>query len=161
MGIRELLQTELWNKRTTRRILFGTLVVIALSTFGLKVWQAYQYYWLTDSERTAARIALQNINDVRKTNAASYEEFNAIIGPEKKTIAAANAAAVTERDQITVMQLEGCDLEVTNDRLNAMLQQIPAVTPRQTESKAVLQLRYSKSADSTRGKCEALHKALY
>jgi len=156
MGIRELLQTELWNKRTTRRILFGTLVVIALSTFGLKVWQAYQYYW-----RTAARIALQNINDVRKINAASYEEFNAIIGPEKKTIAAANAAAVTERDQITVMQLEGCDLEVTNDRLNAMLQQIPAVTPRQTESKAVLQLRYSKSADLTRGKCEALHKALY
>ena len=161
MGTRELLQTEIWSKGTTLRILFGVLIVIALSIFSLKAWRAFQYYWLTNGERTAARIALQRIDEVRTANAASYEEFDAMLRPEKKEIAAANAAAVTERDQITVMQLEGCDLEVTSDRLSAMLQQIPAVTPKQTQSKADLQLRISKSRDLTSGKCAALHNALY
>jgi predicted negative regulator of RcsB-dependent stress response len=161
MKVRELLQIEIWSKKASQRLVFGVLAACLVAFFGWKAWRSYQFYWLTDGERRAARIALQEIDKVQKANAPGYEEFDAMFRPARTAITAADAVAVTERDQITVMQLESCELEVTSDHLNAMLQEIPAATQRQIESKTNLQQRFSESSNLTRGKCEALHKALY
>jgi hypothetical protein len=82
--------------------------------------------------------------------------------PVKKAIAEAESAAVTERDEITVMRLEACDLETTRDRLQSMLRQPPAadVTQEQMEARAKELARLTKLGELTNGKCEALHKAL-
>jgi hypothetical protein len=161
MKIRELLQTEIWSRKTTQRLVLGILVAGLLMVFGLKAWRSYQYYWLTDNERSTARIALQEIDKVRLANTVSWEDLDVIEKPMKKAIASADAAAFTKRDQITVMQVESCELEMINERERAFLQQIPASTSEQIESKAKLLNRISTDSNLTRGKCEALRKALY
>jgi predicted negative regulator of RcsB-dependent stress response len=157
----EILQTEIWSRKTSKRVFWGLIFVAVIAIFSWKAWRAYQYYRVTDGERTAARAALQEIDKVRTLKIASYEEFGPKFSNEQKAIAVANAAAVTERDQIIAMQLEDCDIDVRMNRLNSMLQDVRATTPQQRESMARLQMKKTKLSALTSGKCEALHKVLY
>jgi Tfp pilus assembly protein PilE len=162
MKIRELLQTEIWSKDASRKVLFGLIVATVIAVIGWKAWQSYQYNWLSTGERSKARAALQQIENFRKVDSEDYRDLEAGYQPVKKAIAEAESAAVTERDEITVMRLEACDLETTRNRLQSMLRQPPAadVTPEQMEARAKELARLSKLGELTNGKCEALHNAL-
>jgi hypothetical protein len=61
MKIRELLQTELWSKRTSRRILVG----IGILVVGFFFWCAIEQYVLTPGERSAARAALVKVDELQ------------------------------------------------------------------------------------------------
>ena len=162
MKIPELLQIELWSKRTSRRLFVGIGIVFVVAFVGVGALSAIGKHWLTPGERKAAKIALQQIEELPKGNSASYDELFAMHKTERKAIAIAEAEAVTEKDHTTVMQLEACVSEVNSDRLIVMLRQTRAgeATPEQMESRVEFLSRASKSRDLAHGICKAIHQTL-
>jgi hypothetical protein len=84
MGIREILQTEIWSKETSRKILArvwkiakyaGISIGIAFAAFVLFgfVWA----HWLTTKERNAGKAALAQIEVLQNFDSASDAEFDA------------------------------------------------------------------------------------
>jgi hypothetical protein len=103
MKVRELLQTELWSKRTSRKIFVGFGIVIVL----LCAWYALERYWLTPGERNAARAALVQIDGLQDFVSLSDQDFDARKKQAEEMIDAAKQAAVTQRDELLALQLDG------------------------------------------------------
>ena len=102
MKIHELLQIEIWSKRTTRRILVGLGIVIA----GFFAWAAVEQYWLTSGERDAAKAALAQIDGLQDFTSLSDQDFDARVKQAEAKVETAKHAAVTQRDEGLAFDLE-------------------------------------------------------
>jgi len=101
MNLRELLKTELWSKRTSRKILVWLGIVIA----GFFVCCAIEQYWTTPGEHKAARAALAQIDALQNLEFVSDEDFSARDKQAERQVDIARNAAWTERDKILAMDL--------------------------------------------------------
>ena len=95
MKVRELLQIELWSKRTTRKILVGIEVAVGL----LCTWNVAELYWITPGERNAARAALVQIDALQNAGSISDEDFEARDKQAAQRVEVARQAVQTERDE--------------------------------------------------------------
>ena len=102
MKIRELLQTEIWSKRTSRRILVG----IGILAVGFLCWCAIEQYVLTPGERSAARAALVQVDELQDFATPSDEDFNARTKQAEEKVELAKRAASTARDKNVAVDLE-------------------------------------------------------
>ena len=95
MTLHELLQTELWSKKTTRKI----LIVLAAVVCVCLAWMAVEQHWLTPGERRAGRQALAQIDSLQEFGNLGNEVFEARVKETREQIDAANRAALTNRDR--------------------------------------------------------------
>jgi len=105
MGIREVLQTEIWSKETSRKILariwkafrvVGIGVGVVLAGFFLFAFS--WAHWLTASERSKGRMALVQVDELQNFVGASDEEFDSRLTLAKLKIQEASFAAATGKD---------------------------------------------------------------
>ena len=126
MTIRELLQIELWSKRTTRKIfvglaiVFGTVLVAGGSLF------AVEFYWLTPTERKVAQPALAHIDELEKFDPESAE-FASRTNQAQGEVDAALRVTKTIRDQRVANAL-GCyllmfQMETDDAKMRRLMQQ--------------------------------------
>jgi len=101
MTLREVLQIEIWSKRTTRKMMsvFGSLVVVLVVLYVIEFW------WLTPPERKAARVALAKVDGLQKFGEMTDEEYGWHYQEAEAKIQAAEKASWTERDESTVVVL--------------------------------------------------------
>jgi hypothetical protein len=103
MGTRKLLQTEIWSKRNTRKILVGLGIIAA----GFGVWHEISLRWLTPGERKTARVALAQTDTLQNSDSLSDQEFGARAKLSIKSFGDAERAAWTTRDRAIVGKLRG------------------------------------------------------
>jgi hypothetical protein len=101
MKIRELLQKEIWSKRTSRKILigFGITVVVVV------VLSAVDGHWITPPERHAARVALAQIDVLQNSKEMSDAEYDVGTRRAKESVDKAEHAAWTSRDKSIAVAL--------------------------------------------------------
>jgi hypothetical protein len=118
MTLRELLQREIWSKRTTRRIwiVSACMAVLGLVVFG---WHQLDTHWLTPPERAAGRAALQEIEVLE---GASDQQFDSQEQKASRVIEAAEKAAWTRRDRQISGVLAGYLSILKDDRRVSNLQ---------------------------------------
>jgi hypothetical protein len=166
MNARELLHYELWSKRTTQKILVAFGVTFTALFLGFWGWQEVSRHWLTKGERTAAQIALQQVDEWRNVDAKSHE-FIPAGERTRKALGDAETAARTERDRRTVFQLNICETTILEDRIRAELAETSSekMTPEQRDAREKYLSDISKSGDVIRNlagnACETLRKMLY
>ena len=98
MKVRELLQKEVWSKRTSRKI----LVVLAILCVAFVLWIAAYVVdesWITPSERRAGRAALAQIDSLQNFDGMSDAEFDAGVLQAGRKVGDAEQAAWTSRDK--------------------------------------------------------------
>jgi len=107
MTLRDALQTELWSKQTSRKILkVGGISFAALLLTGVIVAWA-ELKWITPPERSAARAALTQIEHLRQAGGISEDEYNTLKGNADGTVQKAEGAAWTVRDKSVAISLHG------------------------------------------------------
>jgi hypothetical protein len=116
MNVRELLQIELWSKRTSRKIFVGVVVVCGLFFVGGLVWNQISLHWLTPGERSAARLALRQIEALKDDSSLSGLELEAQAEQVQAQVKAAGDAAKTYRDHFVEMQLDSFFVSVMWER---------------------------------------------
>jgi hypothetical protein len=112
MKIRELLQYEIWSKRTTRRILVGIGIVVA----GYFAGAAINEHWISPGEHSAGREALVQIETLRKIDPEKDKDFELGVQRAKQRIETAKNAAWTARDTFLTLDLSGYLLMTEIDR---------------------------------------------
>jgi hypothetical protein len=105
MKIRELLQTEIWSKRTSRKILVGSGIVFGLFLVCFAVWYEAEIHWLTSGERDAARVALKEIDALQDADSLNDQEFRDRSELAEAKVKLAEEAAATYRDNFIQMKL--------------------------------------------------------
>ena len=95
MKIRELLRTEVWSKKTSRRVLIGIGIVLV----GFGSWVAIELCWLSPGERDAARIALAQIDSLQRIDSIRDDDFSAGDKQAARSVEIAKQTAWTERDK--------------------------------------------------------------
>ncbi len=105
MGIREVLQTEIWSKETSRRIIRKTLVVMKFSGIGfgslvvvMGLWLLVWTHWLTAKEHSAGKIALAQVDALQGFENASDTDFNAQAKRAQEKVDAASGVVLTAKD---------------------------------------------------------------
>ena len=104
MGVREILQTELWSSRTTNKIAVSVLVLVLLAggtEFLLE-------HWLNPWELQALRAVSENAKSVRT---ASKEDIEQKVGVAKASAAVAEKRAWTLRDHVGASLADGVIFE--------------------------------------------------
>jgi hypothetical protein len=107
MTFREVLQIEIWSKRTSRKILkivglsFATIVVAGGIIAGVEL------QWITPPERTAGRIALARIEDLQKESDSNEDEYKSRKEQADAAVESAQDAAWTLRDRKLAYALLG------------------------------------------------------
>jgi hypothetical protein len=106
MKVRELLQTELWSKETSRKVLrriWRVLkpVAIALSLLLVLLFVSYEIeiHWLTNGERQAGKVALAQVEKLEALSYCRCEQFAAANGEAKKAVEGAREKVRTLRDR--------------------------------------------------------------
>jgi hypothetical protein len=94
MTLRELLQYEVWSKRTTRKIL---LALGTVAGFFLLLG-AYEWFWTTPGERVLGSMALVQIDELDELGPGS-PRFDVESKKADGMVAAATQAAFTLRDR--------------------------------------------------------------
>jgi hypothetical protein len=122
MNIRELLQIELWSKRTSRKILFVFGVVFAASAFGFFTWFEVEVHWLTNGERAAAKVAFQRIDALQHADPMSNEEFKIRSDEVDTAVSAAENAARTKKDESISVELMMCSMGAESVRMKKLKQ---------------------------------------
>jgi hypothetical protein len=112
MNLRELLQIEIWSKRTTRKL----LVAIGIVVSGYFVWTAVEEHWISPGERKAGREALVQIDALRKIDPEKDEDFGLGVQQAKQKIETAKEAAWTTRDTFLTLDLSMYLLAAEVDR---------------------------------------------
>jgi hypothetical protein len=105
MKFRELLQTEIWSKRTSQKIIFWAGIVFVIASVGFGAWHFVEVNWLTPWERSAGRVALTQIDALQDAGPLSDQEFEIRWKQAKEKVQAADGAAVTYRDNSIQMDL--------------------------------------------------------
>ena len=129
MKVRELLQTEIWSKETSRKILrrvwrivrpvtvvSGVLVLLLTVAFVL------EWYWLTSGERKTGRTALAKIEELEQLERNSSGEFDAMNGQAKAMVRVADQNAWTLRDRRAVNALEIYRWELETEHQGRLLE---------------------------------------
>jgi len=105
MGIREVLQTEIWSKETSRKILAKVwkiakyagisigVVFVALALF-VFVWT----HWLTAKEHRLGKTALAQIDELQNFEGMNDVEFDAQVNRAEVKVDATNTAVLTAKD---------------------------------------------------------------
>jgi hypothetical protein len=162
MKIRELLRYELWSKRTTRKLLIGIGIVVAVVAFGLGAWSVVSRIWLTPEERRAAKIALKQVDALQNTGSLSNEEYAKLDKQAGRSVEDALQAALTRRDRAVAMKLLIYQTATTLERFAAERAELakqrhlppPDSDPIQRESLDVIKSMQGPNAS------EALHQIL-
>jgi hypothetical protein len=132
MQVRELLQTEIWSKRTSRRILvvIGIIAFVGFSFFEI------DGHWISWAERKTARAALTEIDALQSFGSMSEAEYKERLSHAKGTVEAADKAGWTRRDlavssllsaYLSEVEIEKGQVELTNrfkDSKNENLRQM-------------------------------------
>jgi hypothetical protein len=105
MKIRELLQTELWSKRTSRKVLVGFGIVLGVVIAGSVLWSVVDRNWITPGERSAARIALGKLDALQDAGLMNTKEFVVWAKLAGNKVDAARQVARTTRDRMIVAEL--------------------------------------------------------
>jgi len=105
MNVRELLQIELWSKRTTRRILTITGIATAALVLLLVVLFEVELHWLTPGERNAARAALVEIDLLQNAASMNGKEFDLEEEKAQLKFGTARDSTRTRRDREVVAVL--------------------------------------------------------
>jgi hypothetical protein len=123
MTVRELLQIEIWSKRTSRKMLIGfgkIFVCLVIVGVGVVAWVAISRHWITNAERNAGKAALAQIDALQRFDEMSDAEYEEGALQAKGKIAAAEQAAWTVKDRWVFINLEMCfvltDAEKSNRR---------------------------------------------
>ena len=124
MKVRELLQIEIWSKRTSRKILVWFGVVLAVVVVGYVFWGVLSWYWLTPGERNAARAALVQFDALQDSGSLSDEEFSARAKQAERSMDNAFRAAWTTRDRMIFFKLEGYQLDIVVKRWQMRRQEL-------------------------------------
>jgi hypothetical protein len=118
MNVHELLQTELWSKRTSWRILVGLGIATGLCLVGFVSWNEYEVHWLTSGEREASRAALAEIDSMEDAGSLSDRAWEARKQQVKTKIEATKKEVRTYRGTLMEMDLSLYFLRVEADRVN-------------------------------------------
>src|ERR1700693_230571 len=118
MKIREILQIELWSKRTSRKILVGLGVVVAVLALGFFALYEVESHWLTKGERIAAGVALQRIDALQSTDSLSDEEFRIRNDAVTSAVDTAEMTAKTSKDELVAVDLVMCSMKAESARMN-------------------------------------------
>jgi hypothetical protein len=116
MNVGGLLHRELWSKATSRRIFVGIGIACGLVLVGVLALSVIQKRWLTRGERSAARAALVQIDELENLVQSSDQDFSAKARAVQKSIDLADDAAWTVRDRQIVAELMGYSLKPVIDR---------------------------------------------
>jgi hypothetical protein len=129
MNVRELLQTEICSKETSRKILrrawrvvrpvaiaFGVLVLL------LAAVSVVEWYWLTSGERKAGRTALAKIEELEQLEKNQSGDFDVMNSQAKALVRVADERAWTLRDQRTAGLLELYRWELETEHQNRLLE---------------------------------------
>jgi hypothetical protein len=95
MKIRDLLQTELWSKRTTWLLLAGVVALIGLGQLG---WYTLERFYISPAERDAAREALGEIDRLQASGSLTDEAFATVARLAEVKIRSADRLGWTDRD---------------------------------------------------------------
>jgi hypothetical protein len=139
MTIRELLQYELWSKRTTRKILVKTGIFLWVAIGFLTIWILIEKFMLTPGERRTGREALVQIDGLQDFNSMSVQDFNLKFHQAENVVNAARMSAWTWRDK-GVSEALSLYLETTKtDREEKQIRERlehdhPDLAPREVES---------------------------
>jgi len=153
MKVRELLQTEIWSKRTTRRIwkVVGTVLVVALFCF------VVNRFWLTPSERKVARVALNLIDALENSDGLAKEEFDSRSDRAREAVEIAERKAWTARDK-TVFELLSIYLDMVKLERSQLDRKLPPKYAQYEQSSMA-------ASESTKMVCiiasHELHASLY
>jgi hypothetical protein len=105
MNFREILQIEIWSKRTTRKVVSGLWrvlkpVMVGLGSAAVLLFVFYEVEarWLTSDERQAARAALAKAETLEPQRFCRCERFAAADAETKEAIEVAREKARTLRD---------------------------------------------------------------
>jgi hypothetical protein len=132
MGIREVLQTEIWSKETSRKILarmwkifvgleyvgIGLGVVLA----GVVLWFVVSTHWLTERERAKGKIALVQVDALQNFDGVNDSDFNVRSQQAQEKVDDALNAAFTVKDRVTAFYLDYYLHEVDSMRRHEMWQ---------------------------------------
>jgi hypothetical protein len=128
MTIREILQIEIWSKRTSRKILIGLGIVVFLLVVGFVVLNTLDERWITPPERKAGRVALAQIEALQNFDQMSDSEYDAGALQAKQKIDTAAQAAWTAQDKRIALMLLGYFASTDGKRSNLKLK-LPAKRP--------------------------------
>lgn len=117
MKFRELLQTELWSRGTSRRIFVVSAVVLAVLFLGLCILNEANRSWLTPGERTAAKAALVQLDALQDSGSLSNSDFSAMAKQVGRKVDDARRAAWTTRDRMVVVKLMDYQLGIVVKRM--------------------------------------------
>jgi hypothetical protein len=118
MELRELLQKEIWSKRTSRKIWLvvkRTFRVVEVALVGFVIVYLANSTWLTSPERKAGRVALGKIDALQSFSGMSEEEYVASHKQAEEMVHGAEQAAWTGRDEFIASSLSAY-LEFTDIR---------------------------------------------
>ncbi len=105
MRVRKLLQTEASRKRTTRKIFLRFGVFSGVVIVGYALWSIVERNWITPGERSAAREALTQLDDLQDSGYLSNGDFVARAQQTERTVDEAGRAARTKRDHMIAAEL--------------------------------------------------------
>ncbi|MFZ1941913.1 MAG: hypothetical protein WBE56_11805 [Terracidiphilus sp.] len=105
MKIREPLQTELWSKRMTPKILAVSGIFLGIAVIGFVLWVAIDRNWTTPVERNAARSALVKLDGLQDAGFLCDKEFVMRAKLAGTGVDDARKAARTTRDRKIVAEL--------------------------------------------------------
>ena len=113
MKVRELLQTELWSKETSRKILKRIWRILKPVSIGLGLVLALLFgfyevevHWLTSGEKQAGRTALAQVEKLEALRYCKCEQFAVANGEAKKAVQGSRGKAWTLRDRSLAEWLE-------------------------------------------------------
>ena len=105
MKVRELLQIEIWSKRTSWKILVWLGIVLGVLVVVLGVVLAVEALWLTSGERKVASAALAEIDAMQNLVQVGGNDFEARDQRAKEMVEAADRASWTIRDRQVAFDL--------------------------------------------------------
>ncbi len=105
MDVRQLLQAEIWSKRTTRKVLTVTGFVFGFLLLGFFVWHEVGESWVTPGERSAAKAALVEIDALQNAESMNGKEFDSEEEKAQLKFDAARSSIRTHRDEDVVVLL--------------------------------------------------------
>jgi hypothetical protein len=121
MELRALLQTEIWSKRTSRKLMVGFGII----GVAIAVWYQTDRHWLTPGERNAGRQAFSSIEALQSFGTMNDNEYETRISEARGKVDAAKQAVWTSRDRSIARVLDGylmlTDMERSDQKLWAEL----------------------------------------
>jgi hypothetical protein len=116
MKVRELLQTEVWSKRTSRNICWSFLGFVVV---GLICAYAAERFWITPGVQNESRIALAGIDQLQNSDSLSDQDFGISVRQVEKEIDVVLGNARTDRDVGVTFQLSKYLQTVLLERMQA------------------------------------------